>query len=373
LISSGYACSTIVTGSLSPFFGIFIDRYGSRRVALPGIIVISLVVASFSFVNGSTAQWMFLWALYGLIGLSVKTTVWTAAVAGVFKTSQGLAIGITLCGAAFAPIILLPLTNVFIAKLGWRLTYVIIGLGWGGATLLICWLFLFDAHSRRTTAAVRSAAQQQPLGRPAFPGLSITQAWKSSALWRIAISTLIVMSLTMGLQIHQIEILGEAGVARSDAALLASMAAVAAVVGKLTTGFLLDRYAPNWSGGLTLTATAVAFGLLVNGVRSPALIVIAMLVNGYTLGTNLQICSYLTVLYAGMRYYGVIFGFMSSLIAIGSGLGPLLAGYTYDVWGGYGLFLVIGAIGSVVSGVLIFTLPAYPKFAARAQAEVKTA
>lgn len=99
------------------------------------------------------------------------------------------------------------------------------------------------------------------------------------------------------------------------------------------TGALIDRYRPNWVGGLTLGATALAFALLVDGVRTPVLIVIAMLVNGYAAGTKLQICSYLTSRYGGLRNFGTIFGAMGSLIALGSALGPVLAGLVYDATG----------------------------------------
>ena len=61
--------------------------------------------------------------------------------------------------------------------------------------------------------------------------------------------------------------------------------------------------------------------LLIDGIRSPTLIVFAMLVNGYTAGAKLQIVSYLTVRYAGMRNFGKIYGAITSLVSIGSGAG----------------------------------------------------
>jgi len=46
---------------------------------------------------------------------------------------------------------------------------------------------------------------------------------------------------------------------------------------------------------------------------------------GYTAGTNMQVCAYLTTRYGGMRNYGKIFGMIASLMALAGGLGPLLA------------------------------------------------
>lgn len=360
LVASGFTMGTAMSALLSPFFGIIVDRYGSRRVALPGIVATALITAAFALATGSAVQWLILWALYAAISISIKTTVWTAAVAGVFNAGQGFALGIAICGSAASQAILPPLTNWLIEAYGWRMAYVWLGLGWGGITLIVSWLFLYDAHDRRKAVAPELGRENG--SRPELAGLTVSQAWRDGALWRIATSTLVIMLLTIGLTVHQIPILSEAGISRGDAALLASMAGISAILGKLATGFLLDRFRPNWVGGLTLAASAFAFALLIDGIHSPALIIFAMLVNGYTQGTKVQIVCYLTARYAGMRNFGVIFGFMNSVMAFGSGAGPVFAGLVYDTSGGYGPFLIVGAVGSVFCGLLLFTLPAYPIF-----------
>ena len=359
LLSAGVSIASITTAVLSPFFGILIDRHGARRVAMPGLVATSLAIAGVGLVNGSPAAWLGLWGFYAVISISVKTTVWTAAVSGVFDAARGLALGVTLAGAAAAQTVIPPLAHWLIVAFGWRLAYAALGLGFGAVSLLLCGLFLYDAHDRRA-AALTEAGTRPPRTPPDFPGLSLAEAWRSRALWQIGIATFVIMLLTIGLLIHQIAILGEAGVSRGQAAWLASLAGLMGIVGKLITGVLLDRYPGRWVGGLTLCTTAVAFALLIDGVHSPVLIVVAMFVNGYTAGAKLQIASYLTVRYAGMRHFGKIYGAVTSLVALGSGLGPLIAGSVYDLSGGYGPFLMAGALGSVLCGLLILALPGYP-------------
>lgn len=363
LISTGFTLAALMTALLSPIFGVLVDRYGSRCLAIPGLVLTSLIISSFYFLNGSPTQWIVLWLLYAIISISIKTTVWTAAVAGVFHSGKGLALGVTLCGSAAAQAILPPLTNWLISEYGWRLAYVWLGFGWGSIALLLCYFFLYDAHNRRADA-------QKALGlprdrddkntRPDVPGLTIPEACRNHALWRIAISTFVIMILTVGLTVHQISILSEAGVSRTNAAFLAAMAGVAGVFGKLITGVLLDNYRPNWVGGLTLAATALAFALIIDGIASPVLIFIAMLINGYTQGTKLQINGYLTARYAGMKNFGGIYGFMNSLVAFGGGVGPVIAALAFDFTGNYVGFLVAGTIGSIICGILLMSLPPYP-------------
>lgn len=359
MVSAGVPIAGVVSVLLSPFVGMIIDRHGCRRLALPGLVALMLSMASFGLADGSVVQWFLLWTAYALASLAVTVTVWSAAVAGAFTAARGLALGLTLAGTAVAQATTPPLANFLIASFGWRAAYGWLALVWGGVALVLCALFF---HDRRESGAAGPADTSH------LPGLSIAEAWRSPALWRIAISTFVLMVLTIAMLIHQVPILTSVGVSRANAAWLAGLGGIAGIIGKLVTGFLLDRYRPNWVGGLTLGVTTLSFGLLLDEVRTPALIVVAMLINGYSAGTKLQICSYLTSRYAGLRNFGTIFGVMGSLIALGSALGPLIAGMVFDATGGYTPFLIAGSIGCAICGVLIVTLPRYPDWPARENA-----
>lgn len=363
LVSAGTTISSVVTALLSPFFGILIDRYGSRRLALPGLVLTAFAMASIALANGNQVQWLAIWAFYALISISVKTTVWTAAVSGVFTSGRGLALGITLSGTAAAQIIAPPLSNWLVEAYGWRMAYVWMSMGWGGLALLLAWLFLYDAHDRART----DPADKAPT---VLAGLSLAEAWRSRALWAIAVSTFLMMFLSLGLQIHQVPILTGEGVSRSNAAWLAGLFGVAGIIGKLVTGWLLDRYAhANTISAGTLAMNSAAFGLLLWGVHSPALLVAAILLNGYSAGCKLQICTLLTARHAGMRNFGKIYGAMTSVVALSSGLGPMAAGAVFDLTGTYGAFLIAGVIGCLISGLLVLTLPPAPAYGPQAASE----
>ena len=356
LVSAGLTMSSLTTAVLSPFFGILIDRYGTRKLALPGLAVSAFAISSFALANGSPTQWLVLWAIYALVSLSVKTTIWTAAVAGVFDKARGLALAITLAGATAAHAIMPVLANFLVEDFGWRLAFVWIGFGGAGIALVLSYFFLFDVHDRQRMASSGGG----PSARPNLPGLSLAQAWRDSALWRIGISIFVIMALTIGLLVHQIEILVEVGVTRTNAAWLASLAGAMGIVGKIVTGVLLDRMHGNWVGGITMTSAALAFAILLTSAQSTPLLIFAMLVNGYTAGAKLHIASYLTVQYSGMKNFGKIYGVITSMVSAGSGIGPVLAGVIYDATGGYGAFLGAGAVGLALSGLMFFTLPRYP-------------
>jgi predicted MFS family arabinose efflux permease len=359
-ISVGLTIAAVVMVFLSPVIGALIDRWGTRALAIIGTVVTACSIASFGLANGSFLQWVLLWSVFAVVSLAAKPTVWTAAVSGVFNAGRGVALAVTLSGVAIAQILVPPLSYVLIESVGWRQSYAILGLGWGAVVLVPVVLFMYDArdHARARSAQGHEVDVQ-------LPGLSMGEALRSAVLWRIAGATLITMFVGIGIVVHQVPILTEAGVSRQNAALLASLAGAAGIAGKLMTGWLLDRRDAGIVGSVTLAIAAVGFLLLLQPGGRSWLIVLAMIVIVYSTGAKLQISAYLTGRYGGMRNFGKIFGFVASLVALGSGLGPVLAGAIRDQFGSYDPMLVAGIVGSIASGLLALGLGPYPRWTAR--------
>lgn len=357
-LSLGMAIASMLSILCSPLIGILIDRHGSRRLALPGLVLTSIAIAAFSQVNGSLSQWLGLWIAWGVVALLVQSTLWSTAIASVFSVGRGLALGVTMSGTALAQVVAPPLSNYLIETFGWRTAYIILGLGWGGFALLLSVLFLFDLRDRARQRTIQAAdATAQPIS---LPGLGIADAWRNVSLWKVAAATFLVLTVTIAVVVHQFPILVEAGMSRTQAAWLVSLSGVAGVLGKLISGTLIDRYHARIVGGVTLASTAVGWPLLMQGIATPATIVIGITISGYAAGTKIQLCSYLTARYAGMRNYGTIFGFMTSVIALASAIGPLAAGASYDRFGSYTPLLLVGVAISLISGGLIYSLRGYP-------------
>jgi predicted MFS family arabinose efflux permease len=357
-LSLGIGMSSMMAILLSPFFGVLIDRWGTRRMALCGIVLTALAVAAFSLANGSFVQWIMLWLAWGLCSLFIQSTVWSTAVAGVFTKARGLALGLTMAGTALAQVIAPPLSNGLIESFGWRGAFIWLGFGWGSVAFILSLLFLFDSHDIFLRQA--RPAGGQTIEKLELAGLDVRAAFRNSALWRIALSTFLILSVTIAVVVHQFPILMEAGASRERAAWLVSLSGVAGICGKLVTGTLLDRFHARWIGGITLASTAIAYPLMMQGVGASGLIVVGLMISGYAAGTKIQLCGYLTARYAGIRNYGAIFGLMTSIIALSSAVGPLLAGIVHDRFGSYTPLLMGGVVLSLVSAALVFSLGRYP-------------
>lgn len=362
-ISTVSVLPAILMVLLSPAVGAIIDRWGCRRLAVPSIALTGISIAVAGLATGSLLQWVLIWLLYGLVSLGVKTTVWTTAISGAFVAGRGMALGVTLTGTAIAQIAVPPLAQWLIEGYGWRQAYFWLGLGWATPCFILAMLFLFDPKDRaRLSRSNHTASPAVPI---VATGLTLEEALRNRSLRRVGLSTLLTMFVGTAILIHQVPILTAGGITRQDAAWLASLAGAAAVVGKLATGWMTDRWNAANIGVVCLSIPAIAYWILMDASRSPAATILAMMIIGYTMGTKLQICAYLTARYAGLLHYGKIFGVMTSVIGIGGGLGSVAAGAIFDAFGNYEPLLVFGIVSSFICGGLLCRLGDYPDWAKR--------
>lgn len=362
--SIGITLNGVVSVLLSPLAGWIVARWGVRRVALPGLGLLAISIAVFAAANGSPTQWFMLWLIYAVVDLSVKSTVWTTAVAYAFRDERSLAMAFTLTGVSIALVIAPPLTAALITELGWRSAFVALGLGWGGVALAVALPFLKDvgfaggSPSADTAPVGESDATRSDLRDR--QGLTLWEALRSGPLQLIACSTFLTMLLGIAVQVHQVPILTGGGMSLQHAAYLVSLGGAAGIAGKLLTGWLMDRFEAATVGALTLMLSSAAFVLLIDAVRTDGRALLAMVVIGYASAAKMQICALLTSRYAGMLNFAVIFGFMSSMLSLGAGAGPLLAGMVYDHFGTYDPMLAVASGGTALASIMVFALRRHP-------------
>ena len=360
LTSSGVSITAVLVFIFSPLFGVFIDKWGVRRMAIPGLVLMAMVMASLALLDGSPWQWFAIWTVYSVAALMTKSTVWTATANSTFTAGRGLALGLVLSGSALAQAFTPIIAEYLIRMEGWRMAFVWLAVGWGSLAVLMCLFWLRDGYEISRKAQKAEAAQGISSTLLDVPGLTVPEALRDPALWRIAISTFVIMTVTIGLVVHQIPILTEAGFSRETAAFYALPAGLSGIAGKLITGWLLDRFPARWVGGLTIGATSITFLLLLTPGAPGWAMVTALMINGYAGGTKLQLVGYLTAAYSGMHKFGAIFGLMASLIAAGSGLGPVAGGLIYDIWNSYAPGLWAGFALTLISALLLLGLGPYP-------------
>ncbi len=360
-ISLAMTVFAFIVTPLTPFAGALVDKYGARAVAIPGLVLSGLAFSAFSLSNGVVALWIGMWVAYALASLLIRTMVWNPPVAAAFVANRGVALAIMLSGMSVASATTPLLTHTLITELGWRATYVVLGLGWTGIALMLVIPFFRD-RTRRQAPKADAPADLEEAPRMVAGGLTLREALRNVVMIRIAIATFLATLLGAAWGVHMVPIYTSLGAERATAASLAIVAGGWGITSRLIIGAIMDRFRSGLLPCIVVASPALAYVvLLVSGGSLPLLILAASLI-GFGGGATLYLIIYLTTQYGGLRHFGKIYGTVSMMTGISSGIGPITAGIIFDATGNYELFMMIGIPVFIVAGLLVAGLGPFPTF-----------
>jgi len=344
--------------------GILVDRLGSRRLGLAGVVLVCLGFALFGTSSGTLTNWYVMWGIMTLVALPVQATVWTSAVATRFTASRGTAFAITLCGASIAQFVFPPLATSLIGSYGWRTAFIWHGLIWMAVVLPFVFFFFRGARDKgRLDAAVL-----QPTAA-LLGGVSFSDGLRSSVYVRLLLASLFFTFTIVALNYQFMPILAGWGIEPTRAAWLASLIGLASIAGRLGTGYLIDRLRASHVGGLVFLLPVLSVLLLLYGqgyAATPALIAIML---GLTLGAEVDVIVYLTTRFFGLASFGALYGGLLAALSIGTAIGPLVASLIFDATGSYDRFFWLAIVLLLLSSAALFTLPRPPELVSDAPPE----
>lgn len=352
---SGAASSLIIgTAITAPIIGSIIDRYGVRRVGIGSMIALALGYAALSQLGDSIAMFYAAWLALSLIGGGTTPVVWTRTVGVWFDRGRGLALGLALAGSGFASLFAPVLTNKAIAAWGWQGGYLAIGAFILFLAVPLIALFLKERPPVTAPATTGSAAGAGAAHE--LPGLSLEEARRTAAFWKIALGFFFVSGVVAALIINLVPLLIDRGLDRADAAAIASVMGIAVLGGRIGIGFLLDRlHAP--AVARTLLGLCAGGCLLLSLGDVPGWVIgLAVMSLGLAAAAEVDLVAFLTSRFFGMKAYGKIYGWQLTAFYLGAAIGPFAAGRAYDHFQSYvpTLYFAAGALlfGAIVTGTL---------------------
>lgn len=351
-IGSGITVVTIIAALTNPFVGAVIDRFGARRLAIAAITLFPAAFGAIALTSSDISSWWLHWAVLGLLGFAMTPSTWTAAVANLFDRSRGLALAVTMCGTGLGSIAIPLATTVLIEQFGWRIAFAGLGMIWFGIGLPLVLLLMRDGHHPRTKDDAATTRRVGPSARE----LLLSRHFLT-LLCAVLFFTFVSMSFVVSIA----PILISQDLDAKTAAAIASMLGVATIVGRLSTGYLLDRLEPRLVTAAAMTLpifAALLFWTIPGSVVSATFGIILI---GLALGAEIDGIAYLITRYFGVGNYAMLFGVTISASSVSTALAPLVSGRIYDVTGGYDMLLVILMFPCAVSALAILTLGAQPR------------
>ena len=344
--ATAYACFALATALAAPIVGRLLDRFGPVRVAIPCIALSGLGIASLSLLGGSRVQLYLLFTAIGLVTAGTTPLAYSRAVSTWFDRHRGAALAIVIGGSALASITHPPAVEALIRLTDWRRTCLALG-----GIVLIVGLPIVIGFVRE-----RGAHPHEP--RTPISGATTAAALRSWVLWVLIVVIGSAAVAFSAIVIHLVALLTDRGASPARAAMALSLMGGAGLIGRLLTGWLIDRFRATYVSAALLTLAAAGLALLANAPSFEASLIAAAMI-GFGMGGELDVTPFLLSRYFGLRSLSTLYGFAWMAMGSGAAVGSVMMGRSFDASGSYDRMLIQLSAATLLVALLMLSLPAY--------------
>ncbi|MFC1957404.1 MFS transporter [Chloroflexota bacterium] len=365
--AGAFSLARLEGGLEGPIVGWLIDRIGPRVMAFFGAVVVGIGYVLLSRINSI----VMLYVLFGgviAIGFNAGFShAGTAAVANWFLKKRTRALGLWTIGAGIGGATLVPALGWLVSQYGWRTTVVIAGIGFWAIVTPLSLVLRHKPEQYGLLPDGELPAKEQPSGNGITSGVSsdeeeatdhpdeINFTWKealgTTSFWLLLLAWGVRAMAMNGIVLHEVAYLTDIGIPEvAAAAALGGMVAMS-IPGRLIFGWLGDRFDKRYVLMATSLLQAAGVFILAN-VHTIEQVYIFLVVYGFGYGGAIPVYIAMRGEYFGRKSFATIGGFMQLFLIIPTVIGPILAGYVYDVTGSYYnafiFFMLMYLLGAVI-------------------------
>ncbi len=334
--STVFSLTVFVWGILGWFAGHISDRFGPRLVLIAGAVAMGAGLIATSFINHLWTGYL-TYSIGVGIGVASGYVPMLAVVGGWFLRRRNLALGFAVAGIGCGTIVGAPLAAAMIARLGWRETVLILGIG---AMLLL--LGCAAAVERPPIHVTPSAIDvRQAIRSPDFVLLYIN--W---ALFSIALFVPIVYLPAFA---H------DYGASAVAAAALVGLLGGASVLGRLCLGAIADRMSTLrlLQGCGLMVAISYLIWLCVS---SYTLMLGFTIILGISYGGFVALSPAMLAEKFGIARLGTVIGVIYTGGGVGALLGPPIAGMIIDRTGSYRWAIAYSMVAAAIAFAVLIPI-----------------
>ena len=360
-ITSAMFLAGVVAAFVTPVVGKLMDIFGVQRVALPGIVIYAVIIGSFSLLQPSLLMLYGIAATAAIAGHVQTPMGYSKVISTRFEDYRGIALGIAVSGVGLGTVVVPLIAQFLIGEVGWRWAYVGVGLTVFILAFPMVALFLGEPGKSRVERAANRNVE-------AMPGPTASAIVKSDRRFYLLMLMFFCSAIAInGTITHIVSLMTDRGSTPAIATTVLSSAGVALIVGRLISGYCLDRIFGPYVASVFFMLAASGIAVLASGVGGLPGAYAGTILCGLGLGAEGDLLGYFVGRYFGLRSFGTIYGFMIGIFSLGNGVGPFLMGLSFDKTGSYATaFLGFETLLIVCCGIVL-CLGAY-SFPARRQA-----
>jgi sugar phosphate permease len=342
VLSTAGALTVLTYGLAQPLVGALATRFGPKRVMLGGVILTALTVFGISTATQPWQLYVFAGVVPGLAFAGASSVPATTLLAGWFIRRLGLAMGIISAAIPAGQSLFVPLATALIPSLGWRQTYVVLGL-----LVIVIGIPVLLALVRDPPALGPHTHQPSAQSTPRKPGLDV---------WLVGLGYFGCGFSDQFISIHFVALASDGGVDPLVAAGLLSLLLLIGMLGSVASGPLADHAPPKYllSALYLLRAATVPLLLLTGGIGP--LVAFAVLFGPTYIANQAPGARLIRDRY-GVRAVGVLMGSVGLAHQVGGALGVAAGGFSVAELGGYAPAVIVVAVVVFVGGIAQLAIP----------------
>ncbi|ABQ68064.1 major facilitator superfamily MFS_1 [Rhizorhabdus wittichii RW1] len=306
-----------------PVVGVAVDRFGSRRTAICGVIAFAALLSVAAPLVRSLPLLFLFYALLGLVGAFTNPIVYIKALSVWFDRRRGLALGIAVAGQGLGAAVLPPVVQYVSEAAGWRGAFHLLSAGLILLVLPLVLLFVRDDPGELGVSPDGGGGPGPAEGDAA--GLTLAEARRTSAFWIILIVFALFGLVNYALSGHFVYLMLQRGVGTlPQIAMLLSIAGASMIGGRLLFGWLFDHFPLPLVGAVGVLCAVAALALLLGiAAIGPAAFAMSVLM-GVAMGAETDLLSLLVSRYFGQLAISRIYSWQNVSFLIGAASGPPL-------------------------------------------------
>ncbi|MFO1163322.1 MAG: MFS transporter [Reyranellaceae bacterium] len=321
LISSVVTGHYVLGALLLPHIARAIGRFGPCAVFLGGLSITGLALL---LLPSITAPWQLV-VLYAMMapGWNATSVAPIAATLGQwFHARRGLALNLALSGATVAGLVVAPSLLALIPRIGFAdAERLLVTIGLVLAALLVA-LFVRRGPLLPHSAATAPRSTLAPMRQWHF--------------WTISAPFAFVLTSQVGFLTHLVPLIsGRASAgAAVDPGLAVAINAIAALVGRVVLGFVIDRLEPRRASALCFLVQVAAIAVLAQA-QAPLVVYAACAIYGFSVGNNITLSPLIIQREYPAIAFPAVVALSTAVVQIVYAFGPGLLGVLRDLTGGY--------------------------------------
>lgn len=341
-----FSLNLIVDAILSPVIGHLLDRYGPRFIVAGGCVLLGLGLLLSSQIQ-SLWQFYVFFGLISALGLSFTGMVpHVVLVSEWFTSRRAFALGAVYAGIGVGIMILAPLSQWLISRLGWSGAFQTIA-----AVVLVILLPLVWGFYRRGPVRA-STGESATVENPWTARLAL----RSLQFWFLFIGRVFAAGGTTLIVTHQVAHVVDIGYSRLFAATVFGLVGIMSTCGRFIFGIIADRFSRQAAYTANIGTTLLGVGALMLA-RDPSRtwpLYVYIVFFGIGFGSRAVIISALaTDIFAG-KAFGAIYGYSAISVGAGGAMGSYFGGLFYDLTGSYLVSFGFACLGLVLSAVCVW-------------------